>query len=377
MTEARARQDFIINGRFLTQPITGVQRVARELTKAIDRLIGERNFPVNIRLFCETHADLTTLPLANIPIKVIEGPRGARWEQTSLPHAIGSSELLCFGNTAPMWLLAVRHPVTVMIHDLSYRYYPSAYSRSYRAAHALMLPLILRRARLILTVSETEKASLCSLDPWIAPRVIAVQNGGWSDAVTVRNSPAHDPTFGKDYLLYVGSLSQRKNISGLVDTAVHFARHYQQSFLFVGSGSSILTESKIALPDDVLPYVRFAGHVDDLQLLAEIYRNAKCLVFPSFYEASPLPPLEAMQFGCPVVASNIPSMRERCADSVEYCDPHDVADIIRAIRRVLEQPGRVEMLIEQGYRQASEFSWHAQAEQVLAALVANDRMPPS
>lgn len=361
-------RSFVINGRFLTQPTTGVQRVARELTKALDRLIGERNFPATIKLMCEEHADVSSLPLANIPIQKVPGARGHSWEQFVLPRASEGAELICLGNTAPLWSLATSQPVTVMIHDLSYRLYPQAYSRAYRAAHTMMLPLILKRARCIMTVSYSEKASLCALDPRIEPRILVAQNGGWSDGLTVRNHH-HRPRFGRGYVLYVGSLSQRKNLPGLITVAIRLARENKMPFLFVGSNSRILSSTQIDIPEDVAPFVKFAGQVEDIDLMAEIYRNARCLLFPSFYEASPLPPLEAMQFGCPVVGSNIPSMRERCADAIEYCDPSSVDSMVDAVRRVAFNPELAARLAERGSERANHFSWRTQAEKVLARLL--------
>lgn len=365
---AASRRTFVINGRFLTQPTTGVQRVARELIKAMDRLIGERDFPAAITLMCEEHADVSNLPLANIPVQRVSGARGHRWEQLMLPRAVGDAELICLGNTAPLWSLALNRSVTVMIHDLSYRLYPKAYSRAYRTAHALMLPLILKRARCILTVSNSEKESLCALSPSLGPRILVAQNGGWSDGLTVRNRLG-TPQFGRDYILYVGSLSQRKNLNGLVEVAIRMARQHHMPFLFVGSNSRILAGTQIELPEDVAPLIRLTGQLEDIELMAEIYRNAKCLLFPSFYEASPLPPLEAMQFGCPVVGSNIPSMRERCGDAIEYCDPASIDDIIAAVLRVITDPQHAHELSQRGFVRASLFSWHAQAEQVLTKLL--------
>jgi glycosyltransferase involved in cell wall biosynthesis len=371
MTVSAPCRSFIINGRFLTQPTTGVQRVARELTKAMDRLIGERDFPASITLMCEEQADVSNLPLVNIPIQRVPGARGHRWEQLVLPRALGDAELVCLGNTAPLWSLAVNRSVTVMIHDLSYRLYPNAYSRAYRAAHALMLPLILKRARCIMTVSHSEKDSLCALDPSIGSRILVAQNGGWSDGLTVRNRHS-PPRFGQDYILYVGSLSQRKNLNGLIEVAIRMARERGIPFLFVGSNSRILAGTQITIPDELAPLIQFTGQVEDIELMAEIYRNARCLLFPSFYEASPLPPIEAMQFGCPVVGSDIPSMRERCGDAVEYCDPLSIDSMMDAIRRVIEDPEHARTLVERGFVRASVFSWRAQAELVLAKLLENN-----
>jgi glycosyltransferase involved in cell wall biosynthesis len=166
-------------------------------------------------------------------------------------------------------------------------------------------------------------------------------------------------------LLYVGSLSRRKNIHGVLAVAIRLAREDGVATLIVGGGSDILAPIAGEVPADVAHLVHFTGPVTALDQLGALYRNAGCLLFPSFYEASPLPPVEAMRFGCPVVVSAIPAMTERCGTAAAYCDPYDADDMVTAVRRVLRAPVD---LAARGYRHARHWTWRDQADGVLAAI---------
>lgn len=364
------RQHLVINGRFLMQPTTGVQRVARELTREFDRMLAEGEITARIRLVCEAHADVSDLSLSMIEVEKVGTSRGHQWEQTVLPGHVKGGRLLCLGNTAPIVSLLGNPPVALMIHDLSYRLFPGAYTRRYRLGHAMLMPLLLRNSAPIFTVSETEKAMLSSLYPTVQDRIVVVQNGGWRDHEV--SIPAADAAPAKDsYALYVGSFSRRKNIDGVISTAIRLAREDGLPTVFAGSEGSFLTPPEVEIPDDVKSMIRFVGQVENLKQLGNLYRNAACLIFPSFYEASPLPPLEAMNFGCPVIASDIASLRERCGDAAEYCDPHHVADIVRAVRRVTRDDKRAAELREHGFAQCAQYSWRKQAEKILSTLLAS------
>lgn len=376
--------EIVINGRFLMQPVTGVQRVARELTMALDRLVAEDGLPVRLRLVCEPGARVDDLALQVTTVECAAGKWSGRigwqlgghaWEQLVLPRRVRGGHLLCLGNTAPFAALHGREEsrsgVTVMIHDLSYRQFPRAYRLHYRLGHHFMLPSLLRRAQTILTVSEREKAMLAALRPEARGRIRVAQNGGWGSMGEGRPAEA-DPAQGGQpepgYMLYVGSLSRRKNIHGVVTAAVRLAREDGRATLIVGAGSDILAPIAEQIPADVAHLVRFTGPVTELDALGRLYRDAGCLLFPSFYEASPLPPIEAMHFGCPVIVSAIPAMTERCGTAALYCDPHDVEDMVRTVRRALADPAR---LTARGRIHAAHWTWRDQASRVLETVLGN------
>jgi glycosyltransferase involved in cell wall biosynthesis len=172
------------------------------------------------------------------------------------------------------------------------------------------------------------------------------------------------------YLLYVGSLSRRKNIHGVLAVAIRLAREDGLATLIVGGGSDILAPITEEIPADIAHLVRFTGPVTDLAALGRLYRNAACLLFPSFYEASPLPPVEAMHFGCPVVVSAIPAMTERCGTAAVYCDPHCVDGMAAAVRQVMRDPAD---RAARGRRHSEHWTWRDQAGQVLTAILGSQQ----
>src|SRR5690606_9183748 len=106
------------------------------------------------------------------------------------------------------------------------------------------------------------------------------------------------------------------------------------------------------------------------------YRSAQCFLFPSLYEASPLPPIEAMGCGCPVIAGDIPSLRERCGEAALYCDPRSVDDVVRAVETVLDTPELRHRLRDAGYEQARHYSWHHCSEMTLGAIIGESAPRP-
>ena len=361
--------DIIINGRFLTQGITGVQRYARELLPAFDVLLDDRP-DLRVRLLTPP-IDPQWIPvLRNIRHESVGRRQGHGWEQFDLPRHVGRAVLFCPGNTAPVASLLGRGRVVVTVHDLSYRYFPEAYSRGFRLLYNALIPLILRRADRVVTVSESERRAILEHYPFAAARLIAIQNGGLPTGI---DEQAPDPA-ARETVLYVGSLSKRKNFPGMLDAAVRLARSRGTRFVFIGSVPQGLTETLSSVPDDLSYYIRFAGQVNEWDQLLAAYRSAHCFLFPSFYEASPLPPIEAMGCGCPVIAGDIPSLRERCADAARYCDPADVDDIVAAITAVLDDPAHAAALRTAGYAQARRYSWHHCARATLDAITGMGEM---
>lgn len=357
----------LINGRFLMQPVTGVQRVARELLSEFDRLVGEGHTPLRLALACEPHSDVSALGLRHITVERRGGVRGHAWEQLVLPTMAAGRRLLCLGNTAPLLSAVTSRPIAVMIHDVSYLSLPHAYSRRYRLAHRTLLPFLLQRADPIFTVSTAEGERLRRLRGAAGGRILAIQNGGWSGD-RIEHCAQH---VRERMVLYVGSLSRRKNVERVIAVAQRLAREDGVRTVLVGASNDILAPIRASVAPDVAHMLEFVGQVPSLEVLAGYYRRAACLLFPSLYEASPLPPVEAMSLGCPVVASAIPAMTERCGDAAQYCDPLDIGDIVAAVRQVLDDPELAQGLRQRGFARAAMYSWRGQARTILDAMTAS------
>ncbi len=352
-----------INGRFLTQAVTGVQRVGIEVCRALDDLVGEGALNgLTFEIIVPARSVLVTdLHLRHIPIRRFGVGRGHLWEQLQLPLAVGEATLLALGNTAPVASLLLRPSRTmVMVHDLSYHYFPEAYSRGFRALYELITPLILRRAARVFTVSESEKQAISHTYPDISldDRLVAVQNGASLGASTV--DPLLRDGRGRQ-CLYVGSLTRRKNAEGLVAAAVSLVRDHDATFVIAGASNLIFDQVKFAIPAAVADRIIFLGQLDDPADIAHLYATSAVLLFPSFYEASPLPPIEAMSLGCPVVAADIPSLRERCGDAAAFVDPKNVESIVKSAADILNDGELWDRLSVGGRRWSRGFSWRRQA----------------
>jgi glycosyltransferase involved in cell wall biosynthesis len=370
-----------VDGRFLLQDITGVQKVALEFVTALDRLLSQGAYPgLTVDLLVPASGAMVAEPrLDQIRLHRAGRLGGHAWEQLELPRLTGSDPLLCLGNVAPASLL-LRHrvPVFTMVHDLSYKYYPAAYSRAFRLAYGMLVPLALARSERVFTVSQAERESILRCYPRLdSHRLVAVQNGGGEGAAGAAVSDRAESRergagavparkLRERQCLYVGSLTRRKNAHGLLEAAVEIVRDGRTTFTFVGSTGASFERLGLHVPPELKGRLRFLGQVNDPAVIEEEYRRAAVFVFPSFYEASPLPPIEAMRFGCPVVAADIPSLRERCGDAAVYCDPGDRSSIVGQVRTVLESADRWDELQRRGLAWAGTFTWASQVRTILA-----------
>jgi glycosyltransferase involved in cell wall biosynthesis len=361
----KAGTPIYINGRFTSKSITGVERYSHELVMAIDRLLdrGEARQSVG-QLVLLVPPDARNIPeLRRIEVRQRGRMRGHVWEQFDLPIAARGGLLFCPGNTAPVLSLVLGKASIVTVHDLSYRYFPQAYSRAFRLSYSMMMPLVFALADKVITVSESERAALARYYPRASGRVVAIQNGAVPRDQQLAGARQHRPP-GPMKLLYVGSLSRRKNFHGFLEAARLLRATLDIDVTVVGGAGRIFQSTTVEAQDGV----RFLGQVDDPHTLFQCYQDAHCLVFASFYEASPLPPLEAMAFGCPVIASSIPSLQERCGDAALYCNPHDPQDIANKIRELAADGELWAELSRRGVQRAAQFSWETCARRTCDVL---------
>jgi glycosyltransferase involved in cell wall biosynthesis len=113
--------------------------------------------------------------------------------------------------------------------------------------------------------------------------------------------------------------------------------------------------------------VKFVDYVSKEEL-PRLYAEATLFVFPSLYEGFGLPVLEAMSYGCPVVAANGSSIPEVCGEAALYFDPTDVGDIVRTLTKVLTTPDLLTYLSDQGNKRVQEFDWGKTAKQYYRLL---------
>jgi glycosyltransferase involved in cell wall biosynthesis len=177
---------------------------------------------------------------------------------------------------------------------------------------------------------------------------------------------------GKDapMILYVGRMDSYKNIGGLIRAfeQVHATLHGGAKLVIVGKIDPRFREAQDeARRLKIESAVEFPGFVSD-EVLHDYYRRAAVLAFPSLYEGFGLPPLEAMRWGTPVVASNRSCIPEVLGDAALLVDPTDASAFAHGLLRVICEPGLGAQLKTKGTERVARFSVEEQARQTLAVF---------
>ncbi|MFZ5890674.1 MAG: glycosyltransferase family 4 protein [Myxococcota bacterium] len=369
-TGSRGRMQVFINGRFLGQKLTGVQRYAFETLRALDRVLAAE--PTGLTFTVLAPRGVARPSLQVIGFEEIGPLSGHAWEQFVLPLRTRGGWLLSFSATGPI----LKRSQTVTIHDAAVYAMPNAFSPQFRAWYKLLLPLLVRSTPFAMTVSNFSRDELARY-LGADPERLRVSGEGWQHVESSSADPSVIERHGlrpKKYVLAVSSLTPQKNFK-LVADALPFLADCEFDVVVAGR-----MDSRIFGDYDTraLKSLKLLGYVSDDELRA-LYENAGVFVYPSRYEGFGIPPLEAMALGCPVLASSCASIPEVCGDAARYFDPDDAEGLAALIRRVMLDDRERAALVERGRRRILDHSWEAAArchlallEEVLGAQASSD-----
>lgn len=349
-----------INGRFLTQNVTGVQRYSIEIVQEIDRIM-EGNDAYEIDLLVPRNASLiTNLSLKNIRVVRFGRGSGHLWEQLMLPW-YRFDMLACLGNTAPL-LSLIRKKVLAVVHDLSYKYFPEAYSTPFRLWYGFLIPFVLKWSRLLFTVSNSEKAAIESHYPAIRGKVKVGPCGGFTREILDEIESGEINTSSKrKQFIYVGSLNPRKNLKGFLKAFTQIHDTYDFDAIIIGGGEKAFADYGLKEYQNS-DRIKFLGHINDPRIIARHLGESYALVFPTYYEASPIPPIEAMNSNCAVIASDIDANIERCGEAALYCKADDLQSIVNAMIELIKDPNLQREYLQRGKQNSRKFTWQNTAE---------------
>ena len=369
MTKARryATMDLLVNGRFLTRPARGVDRVATELLRALLRqglpgpftrlkiLVPDppRPGPVQPRVPPEFAACLVPLPARMGP---------TLWEQISLLRYHPDCWLLNLCNMAPL----DRIRQIVMIHDAQTLTHPHSYSPAFRTWYRMALPRLGHGAAVVLTVSETARQSLESQGVFPRGKAHVVRNGADHLLACPANPAAatdHGLTPG-GYFLALNSGGTHKNMALLAALAQMRGQPAAPIACVGGQAPTAFARS------GATSGLRHLGRVSDTDLRG-LYEQALGVLVPSLSEGFGLPAAEAMHLGCPAVVADRGALPEICGEAAMVLPATDLPSWHRALNRLEHDPGLRADLAARGRARAQFLTWDqaaCQLAQVLARL---------
>lgn len=352
-----------VNGNFLRQPKTGVQRYGNELLDQFDRLLSEDPFYSEVEIVCLTPPINNFTPRwKNITVRSFGVGHHHIWEQFLLPFAAWGGLLFSPSNLGPV----ISRAQVVTLHDASIYAVAEAYTFEFKLKYYSILAVLARTCRGFLTDSEFSRSEITKYLPINEKRIKKILLGG--DHLS-RVNPDMDAYAKLDlknqgFYLLVGSRSKHKN------TAIVYKSLDQMGFtgklVHIGGNFNAVFESHAShIPNFT---VVDPGYVSD-ELLRALYQNAKALIFPSIYEGFGFPPLEAMFEGCPVVSSTAASIPEVVGDASLTFSPNNENELIARLNELDKNSAAREDLIAKGKQRAAQFTWEKTAKLTLDELL--------
>jgi glycosyltransferase involved in cell wall biosynthesis len=352
--------DLVVNGRFLGQRVTGVQRYGHEVLRTWDRMAGEGRLDRRIRVVVPRG----TVPprYSSLEVRSCRSPlHGHAWEQVALPRHLGRDDtLLSLTNSGPICVR--RH--ALVVHDAAVFDVPQAFTWRFRAAYRVLLRAhVVGRTRFV-TVSSFSRTRLAAALPVGEADIAVVGEGADHLGIFGAGDPAAVERLGlgsRPYVLGVSSLDPRKNFRLLMEAAPDL-RKLGLDVAIVGA-----PHGPVFRGEHEDSFALFVGYVDDAALVA-LYRGAFAFVHPARYEGFGLTPLEAMSFAVPVVASDIPVLRETLGSAAVFVNPDRSSEVVDVLRSWVERPAERAFFASAGRLHVQRLTWDRAAEQLLVAV---------
>jgi glycosyltransferase involved in cell wall biosynthesis len=305
---------------------------------------------------------VTVWPASNLPRVAWAVPRACRRAGAQVLHVSYTAPPIC-----PC-------PTVVTVHDIAYEFFPHFFSPRDRWLLSVTVPLSCRLAARVIAVSEWTKRDLIRRYNIPEEKIRVVHEAASNrfslgvpeeDVARVRQQYVQ----GRPYVLAVGNIQPRKNLSRLVEAYATLVAGGTDSEIpsLVIAGQSRWRGSEVyrlVEQKGLTQHVRFPGYVPDTDLPA-LYRGAEVFVYPSIYEGFGLPPLEAMASMTPVICSNAASLPEVVGEAAVLFDPFDTDALFVALRDLLSNETQRQALVAAGQARAAQFSWEWAARETV------------
>ena len=288
-----------------------------------------------------------------------------RFDQLVLPTILEQDKVDVYHNpTFAVPLIRTKARKIATVHDVVFRRHPELVEPRLRSYLDRATGWAARHADHLITVSEFSRREITDLYPVEPDRVSAIPNGVDAPPET---GDVPDPSAlaavglapGK-YVLYVGRIEAKKNITALLLAWKALSRRKADPFLklaLVGSWDPREYPLKEKVEEFGLgTSVRALGYVPG-EMLENLYRNAFVFVYPSLYEGFGFPPLEAMGRGIPTIVSNASSLPEVVGEDAVLVDPTRPEALAGALAELIDSPEKRSELSARGRRRASTFTW--------------------
>jgi len=363
------------DGKRAVQNFTGLGNYSRYVLEAIQKYYPEEELYLYAPKYVENKRLTPIMEKGNICLRT---PRTGIWKKLRsiwriwgiTPDLKKDSIELFHGLSNELPLNIHRQTATksiVTIHDLIFRRLPQCYPFIDRLIYDYKFRKACRHADRIIAVSECTKRDIVK-DYGIAPEKIEVIYQGCDPAFAVpvacekKEEVRRRYQLPDKYLLFVGSIEERKNAWLIVKVLEHLPADLH--LVLVGKKTPYVTLLENTLDSQTAGRVHFLHNIPFADL-PSIYQSAQVFVYPSRYEGFGIPILEALNSRIPVVAATGSCLEEAGGPHSLYVHPDDITGLSDAIRKAL-QPETSAMMIKNGTDWAAQFTQEQMAHQTIA-----------
>jgi glycosyltransferase involved in cell wall biosynthesis len=357
----------------------GMDMVALELIRNLQEIDKVNEYFIFVR---PDEDNKVVKETSNFKIVELSASSFPIWEQFALPRAAekyGCEILHCTSNTAPIFC---KVPSVVTLHDIIYmessalnimRSKGTNYQKFGNIYRRLIVPMIMRNSKKIITVSNFEKDCISSFFGFKNNDKLTAEYNGVSEYFK--------PVTDKDYLrlikakynlpdqffFFLGNTHPKKNTKGTLKAFSDFLKRTGSSMKLVmlDYDQEELKKLLVEIGDvNLINKIVLTGYVANKDLPA-IYSLSQLFLYPSLRESFGIPIVEAMACGVPVITSNTSSMPEIAGNAALLVDPYSSEEITEAMIKVYKNDILKNSMIQSGLSRAARFSWKSMAENVL------------
>ena len=256
-----------------------------------------------------------------------------------------------------------KSPVVITVFDLIHEIYPEEFASEQNASFVKKRSI--ERADHLICISNNTKNDLIRFYGVDPSKISTIYLGADSFDINAHLQRDRKLVNKNPFILYVGERAGYKNFS-------RFFLAYAESKLLIENLDLIVFGAKKFTRKEADLFRAFnlehkVKHVSGADsILAELYQTASLMVYPSLYEGFGIPPLEAMAFGCPVIASNTSSIAELLHGTAPLFNPYDQDDIKDKMENILQlDPNQKDGLITKGLELSNKFTWERCAAETI------------
>lgn len=355
-----------LNARFLIEgKMEGIGYSCWEIYRRMIELNPQHTF---ILLFDRPFSTIFTTFKNVIPVVIYPPARHPFlwliWFEWAVPKALRKWKADVFFSHDGFTSLRADVPIILTVHDLAFLAFPKQIPFLVYHFYRIFMPLYLKKANHIFTVSNFVKEDMQTKYGINPPKISVIYNGNRHIMTNDLEPINHKIPASSTYFFYYGAIHPRKNIENAIKAYNLFRTQNEGKILFLLAGRMAWSTKEVEKAWKESPYaedIHFLGYLSDASIY-HFLKHALALVYISLHEGFGMPIIEAFAAETPVITSNNGALAEISGEGTLVVNPLDINDIARGMNEIYANTSLRSHLSEAGKKELARFNWDNSAQ---------------